>query len=615
MLSDPSPAPPGSASLPTAIHTWQPLVHPTIHRLVSELIQDSLRAADLDNSGETWVLPPAKTTAHAVPSPSLASAPSGADVERSASFTKVGPHAAAGLRSLQLSPLLADRKLNASQLPVPLEAHVDDVITRYSKWRAQSQVPNDSPFDTTGDPEQPSDGLTRKVADREVVKSRDDCRRLKAWLSFVVRSNGRLTWDVFTPSVQLWQAFANDCSSKSKPIQALSDYATLLTKFTAQLAVQLGTSHPLYTALIANEGKPWHDAKFARIAASYKDARAAVRNASAAKAATSADPAKTSPVLEQAALPVPAYQLDIWLASAKTAMADHTSSTLTLQGVRQALAALPPPPPAPRRSSERSNSMAAAKRRKLTDPFSDERIKLVSQIRDLEHEIHMSGRLIGGYAVSFAQFIFMMRASSAAGGLEFGGPGIAGDLKFTDLGLTYVIRFMKNWKASDSLHGERLPLPFQGANTIPMGTSPIVSGADARPSHERELMLTTIKYAMEHKNPGSDRALISFIDSNRPEKDGAARINKHLDNIGATAQLRPSDRIKMGRTQSISSHSIRKAAISMALASGVSAQNIRRWTRWFDVNMVWHYAQADYVVPEQWKSFFHWMTKLPAQHA
>ena len=203
----------------------------------------------------------------------------------------------------------------------------------------------------------------RQTADREVVKSRDDCRRLKAWLSFVVRSNGRLTWDVFTPSVQLWQAFANDCSSKSKPIQALSDYATLLTKFTAQLAVQLGTSHPLYTALIANEGKPWHDAKFARIAASYKDARAAVRNASAAKAATSADPAKTSPVLEQAALPVPAYQLDIWLASAKTAMADHTSSTLTLQGVRQALAALPPPPPAPRRSSERSNSMAAAKRR------------------------------------------------------------------------------------------------------------------------------------------------------------------------------------------------------------------------------------------------------------
>ena len=75
------------------------------------------------------------------------------------------------------------------------------------------------------------------------------------------------------------------------------------------------------------------------------------------------------------------------------------------------------------------------------------------------------------------------------------------------------------------------------------------------------------------------------------------------------------DRTQNGWSHSISSHSIRKAAISMALASGVSAQNIRRWTRWHQAEMVWHYAQADYVVQDHWKSFFAWMKALPAQTA
>ena len=85
--------------------------------------------------------------------------------------------------------------------------------------------------------------------------------------------------------------------------------------------------------------------------------------------------------------------------------------------------------------------------------------------------------------------------------------------------------------------------------------------------------------------------------------------------IKATQQLSPADRTIAGKQQSISSHSVRKAAISMAMASGVSSENLRRWTRWRDPEMVWHYAQVDYVVPDAWKSFFAWMKDLPAQSA
>ena len=117
----------------------------------------------------------------------------------------------------------------------------------------------------------------------------------------------------------------------------------------------------------------WHDAKFSNVAASYKNARAADKNATAAKAAASADPAEVSPVAEHAALPVPAYQLDMWIAAAETAMSDHASLNTTLRDLQQTLASLPPPPPSPRRSSNRSAPKAAAKRRKVTDPHSDQR--------------------------------------------------------------------------------------------------------------------------------------------------------------------------------------------------------------------------------------------------
>jgi hypothetical protein len=211
---------------------------------------------------------------------------------------------------------------------------------------------------------------------------------------------------------------------------------------------------------------------------------------------------------------------------------------------------------------------------------------------------------------AMTQFIYMLRASSVAGGLENGGMGIEADLAFSEDGLTYVVRFMKHWTADTSHHGEKLPFVFSAANAVPRGNN------DAKfPCEPRERMLRIIEYALSEKDDKSGDSLMSSIDSISPETQGSQKINKHLRSIKATNRLQKKDRKRAGLSQSISSHSIRKAAISMTLASGVSAANLRRWTRWRNEEMVWHYAQIDYVVPVKWKQFFAWMIELPAQSA
>ena len=53
----------------------------------------------------------------------------------------------------------------------------------------------------------------------------------------------------------------------------------------------------------------------------------------------------------------------------------------------------------------------------------------------------------------------------------------------------------------------------------------------------------------------------------------------------------------------------------MALASGVSAENIRRFIKWRDTEMTFVYSDQSYEVPERWKSCFAWMLSLPTQNA
>ena len=498
-----------------------------------------------------------------------------------------GPASAAGLRSLMIPPRLLDMKIEASDLPAPTVGQVGPIIDRYRQWRQRPQLLTDGPFDTVS-AAAPTSMVARKTISQDATKVTNDCRRLEAWLKFMVKCGARLTWDVFFPNAQLWQHFAYDCEKQPKPVQELTAYAALLTGFTAQLNDQLGESHSARRYLSANDGQPWHAAGLAKISKAYKETQSRLKATNAAQSEGAGG--SPSAEAEHAALAAPTYLLDIWLLAAEEKISAHQRHKVALANAEVDLRKLPDHTKGRRKSAERR--------------------EVESKVTSLRREFKNLGILVGGYAISFAQFIYMLRASSIAGGLENGGTGIEADLAFTEEGLTYVIRFMKHWTADTSHHGEKLPFVFAAANAIPRGDSKAQF-----PCEPRERMLLIIEYALNEKDDKSGGSLMSSIDSIRPESQGSQKINKHLKNVQATKLLRQPDRTRAGLAQSISSHSIRKAGISMALASGVSAANLRRWTRWRSEEMVWHYAQADYIVPVEWKKFFAWMIELPAQSA
>ena len=70
-----------------------------------------------------------------------------------------------------------------------------------------------------------------------------------------------------------------------------------------------------------------------------------------------------------------------------------------------------------------------------------------------------------------------------------------------------------------------------------------------------------------------------------------------------------------GHLRLVTSHSIRKAGVALAIASGVSQENVRRWTRWRNAEMLWQYAPIDYESPPDWHTAFGWMRTLAAQNA
>ena len=77
-------------------------------------------------------------------------------------------------------------------------------------------------------------------------------------------------------------------------------------------------------------------------------------------------------------------------------------------------------------------------------------------------------RAVGAAAAVYAQFCYMARASSVGGAREYNPDGsLNSDISFTDAGMTYVLRFLKGWSPSTTVHGIRLPIAFAGPNTFP----------------------------------------------------------------------------------------------------------------------------------------------------
>ena len=508
-----------------------------------------------------------------------------------------GPADAAPLRSLHFLPLLGDCHLRASSIPAPTEDDVLQAVADYRAFREQAAKTGettDSGFDTLK-PQQPVDKPARKRRKRQSRSARDDARHLQAYLLAIVRQGARLTWDVFVPSAQAWQAFANDCA-RNAPVASLAAYATLLNKLSGQLALQLGPSHLATPTLTANSGSPWNAGKIADISKDYQNSRAEDKRRTAnemASKATAGEPTGEAPA-EHKAHPVPTYLLDEWLAKATAATTAHQTAKEALKRLRRSLNNAPSSRPTTRQSKATPGH----------DPHRRRRAILSAATAKAEQELRALGKTCAGYAAVFLQLLTMTRASSITAGLEISGPGMRHDIKFTDKGMTYVIRFMKDWDSTTSFYGESLPLRFDGPNSIPWGRPD-----SPNPCARRQAMLQQIQYAVSSVDE------LDSYDCQDPELQGSDKVNTFLKSIDATGSLRPSDSNVGGLKQHISSHSLRKAGVGIALAAGVSQENIRRWTRWRDAEMLWQYAPNDYPVPPEWHSVFSWMTELASQQA
>jgi hypothetical protein len=171
--------------------------------------------------------------------------------------------------------------------------------------------------------------------------------------------------------------------------------------------------------------------------------------------------------------------------------------------------------------------------------------------------------------------------------------------------MTYIVRFLKGWGPDTTVHGVRLPVQFARANTFPWEQQPDGSRAISK----RNTILTVIEKALS-------RSALSFIDCDAPESQASRKLtNALVRDLNLEAKLRPEDRSRMGKSQRISSHSIRRAGVSMAMASGISAPNIIRWVLWRDHSMPFTYVDQDYELPHEWRSVFRWMLSRPEQNA
>ena len=104
--------------------------------------------------------------------------------------------------------------------------------------------------------------------------------------------------------------------------------------------------------------------------------------------------------------------------------------------------------------------------------------------------------------------------------------------------------------------------------------------------------------------------LLPWIDSDNPEIQENQKINQFLSSIKATDRLNPADATRGDKRQTITSHSIRRAAVSMAMANGVNIANITRFS------VPWTYIDRDYVVKGTgWETFFAWLLERTEQFA
>ena len=502
-------------------------------------------------------LPPAKASATLAPKP--ASAPLGA------------------LGSLGLLPLFSGTSQQASDLAPPSVSDADAAAERLFAFRTAPPPLQDAIFDTaaqSGPPPPPN-----QLAVGRATKER---RKVRALLQFIVRSGRRLTLDIFIPNAALWQAFADD-TFDGPALKSIADYATVLNHFTEQLAIFLSPSHPLFPALADNSFAPWSAGAFAGITKRYAE-RVAAR---AADRADDSEDDEDGADGDGRALPIPPDKLDELL-SAGLALPAKIAELEIAQ--RKAQAALAVPEPRTTRSTiKKTRSRPDAQRRSATRAAA----KLTRDLTDTK-------RSLGFIAAIGLQFLQMARASTVFAASHHNSGGIAADLSFHAAPgeaprMHYRIRFLKGWiyGVTRGPSGDTLPISYAGAKAVPGDPPATPPQEGCAPTSRRAQWLSIIRAAL------ASGALAQVVNNKQP-RAGSRLINKFLQSVG------------MG---DYSSHSIRKAGVSMAMANGVSAHNIVHWVQWRDRDQIWLYADNSYEVPPAWAQTFTWMKDLPYQNA
>ena len=109
---------------------------------------------------------------------------------------------------------------------------------------------------------------------------------------------------------------------------------------------------------------------------------------------------------------------------------------------------------------------------------------------------------------------------------------------------------------------------------------------------------------------------LAHYECDRPESDAHRKITIAIQKtLKLQSKLRVADKSRLGRAQKLTSHSIRRAAVTMAMHQGLTAPNIIRWVYWRDTSMPYTYVDKDYVHSPDWDQFFAWMLHRTEQNA
>ena len=505
--------------------------------------------------------------------------------------------------------LLGDQP--ASSIPEPARQAVclDSMHEVLKTAGANQQQPGDTLFDSAKPiPEAKRTARVKTTAKSGDTAKQSEARRIVS-LCQVARETGRpLTLDILRPNQAFWSDFSEDTLQMQRPIASISKYSSTLNKLSGDLAELIGPQHPLHSELTANQGKPWHAEPFAQIQDDYAN-EVAARKAVAANAVanqTKAGPKRVQllgPVdqpKDSQALAMPAYLLDEIIRAGLEEMEKREQLLARIHTLQQQTQ---------QAKSTRSSTRKRTPSVKTPLPTIAKGTNPAQQhLRQaaVQQQIDDAEEVIGAAGICLLQFIYMARASTVSAAREYNPQGsIADDVQINERGMSYVIRFLKGWKPSTVLHGVRLPIAYTGPNTVPWDTDENGARANTR----RNDCLRIIQAAAR-------MGALATYECDRPEADAHRKITNAIQKVlNLQSKLRTADETRLGRSQKLTSHSIRRAAVTMAMHQGLSTANIIRWVYWKDSSMPYTYIDKDYEHSPAWDEFFTWMLSRTEQHA